>query len=331
MRICLLGDISGNLDEGMKNTTYYFYRELLKFHEVTVVHPRKVLLSSVMLRLKGFKPDVLHYIHGSSIRSFLVTKYLAFIFPGAKSVVSVTHPQFSKWESLAVGFFKPDLVLVQSRLMKDFFSLKGFKTSWLPSGMDVGKFSPVQGARRLELRRKYGLKKSKFIVLHVGSVKPNRNLELLIPIQQQEGVQVIIAGSTTVQAEEKVVQQLKNAGCILWIRYFPNIEELFQLADCYVFPVMSDDGAIQVPLTVLEAVACNLPVVTTFFGGLPDLVGEREGLFYAKTPEEMLRAVEQCKDCKVEPRKWAVEYSWEKIVQRLTSIYRDLIEGNSNA
>lgn len=325
MRICLLGDISGNLDEGMKNTTYYLYRKLSKFHEVTVVHPRKALLPSVILSVKGFKPDVLHYIHGSSVRSFLITKYLAFIFPEAKSVVSVTHPQFSKWERLTIGFFKPDLVLVQSKLMKDVLSPKGFETSWLPSGMDMEKFSPVQGASRLELRRKYGLKNDKFIVLHVGPVKPNRNLELLIPIQQQEGVQVVIAGSTTVQADEKMIQQLKNAGCIVWIRYFPNIEELFQLADCYIFPVMSEDGAVQVPLTVLEAAACNLPVVTTPFGGLPDLVGEREGLFYAQTPEEMLKAVEQCKNCKAEPRKWAVEYSWKKIVKRLVSIYENLL------
>ncbi len=328
MRICLLGDISGNLDEGMKNTTYYLYSELSKSYEVEVVHPRKTLLPSAVLK---FKPDILHYIHGSSIRSFLITRYLASIFPGSKSIVSATHPQFSKWEKLALGFFKPDLVLVQSKSMEDFFSRKGFKTAWLSGGVDVDKFSPVPKAKRLELRRKYGLEEDKLIVLHVGHVRPNRNLELLVPIQQQGGIQVVIAGSTTVRADERVAQRLKDAGCVVWVKYFPNIEELFQLADCYVFPVMTDNGAVQVPLTVLEAAACNLPVVTTPFGGLPDLVGEREGLFYVQTPEEMLSAVKRCRDCKVEPRRWAVEFSWEKIGKRLTRIYKDLIEEEKNA
>ena len=326
MRICLLGDISGNLDEGMKNTTYYLYRELLKSHKVIVLHPRQVLRPSAVLKIKKFRPDVLHYVHGSSIRSFLVVKYLASVLPRSKSIVFITHPEFSKWESLGLGFFKPDLVLVQSKLMDDFFSRKGFKTYWLPSGVDINKFSSVSETRRLELRRKYQLEEDKFIVLHIGPIRANRNLELLIPIHQQEGIQVVIAGSTTVRADENVVKQLRDAGCIVWVKYFPNIEELFQLADCYVFPVMSDDGAVQVPLTVLEAAACNLPVITTPFGGLPDLVGEREGLFYVRTPKEILSAVEHCKNCKVEPRKWAVEFSWERIGRQLVNLYETLWE-----
>lgn len=325
MRICLLGDISGNLDEGMKNTTYYLYRELSKSHEVMVVHPRKFFLPSVILKLRAFRPNIFHYIHGTSVRSFLVTKYLASAFPKSKSLVLVTHPGFSKWESLAIGLFKPDMVLVQSKPLKNFFSKKGFETSWLPSGVDLEKFSPVSAERQLELRQKYGLKEDKFVVLHVGHITPNRNLELLVPIQRQEGVQVVIAGSTIVQADEKIAQKLMGAGCIVWVRYFPNIEELFQLADCYVFPVMTADGAVQVPLTVLEAAACNLPVITTLFGGLPDLVGERAGLFYAKTPEEILRVVEQCRNCKVDPRRWAVEFSWEKVGERLMGLYEALL------
>lgn len=325
MRICLLGDVSGNLDEGMKNMTYCLCRELSRSHKVIVIHPRKVLLPLTVLALKKFKPNVLHYVHGSSIRSFLVTKCLVSMFPKSKSIVLVTYPRFSKCESLITGFFKPDMVLVQSKFMNDFFSRKGFKTSWFPSGVDVEKFSSVSKAKRLELRRKYGLKEDSFIVLHVGPVKPSRSLELLMPIQRRKGAQVLIAGSTTVSKEKRFAQRLKDAGCIVWVRYFQNIEELFQLADCYVFPVMTDNGAVQIPFTVLEAAACNLPVVTTPFGGLPDLIGEREGLFYAKTSKELLGAVEECKDCNAKPRRWAVEYSWEKIGQRLVNIYEGLL------
>jgi len=216
-------------------------------------------------------------------------------------------------------------VLVQSKPIWDLFSKDGFRTFWFPSGVDVAKFSPVSKARRLELRKQYGLKEDDFIVLHVGHIRPNRNLEELVPIQRQQGIQVVVAGSTSFQADEKTHQQLRDAGCIVWIRYFPRVEELFQLSDCYVFPVTTTDGAVQIPLTILEAAACNLPVVTTPFGGLLDLVGQRVGLFYIRTPAEMQKAVEECRNCSIEPRKWSVEFSWQNIVDQLIDLYRSCL------
>jgi len=326
LRVCLLGDIMGNLDEGMKNISYYLHKELSKFHRVAVVHPRKVILPHVLLKIRRFNPDIFFYVHGSSSRSFFIVKCLSIIFTKAKTGILVAHPDFSKLGELLIGIMKPDVVVVQSKAMEGFFDNKGFRILWLPSGVDTKKFTPCSKEQKLALRRKYGIPVDKFTVLHVGPIRANRNPEVLVSIQKKPDVQVVIAGSTTVRADEAVLQQLKDARCIVWIGYFPNIEELFRLADCYVFPVMTDDGAVQVPLTVLEAAACNLPVVTTPFGGLPDMVGEKEGLFYVRTLEEVLKAVEDCKDCKAASRQWAVEFSWERIGERLVEIYRDLIE-----
>jgi len=326
MRICLLGDISGNLDEGMKNTTYYLFRELSKRNEVIVINPRKAILPSGIAKLKKFKPDILHYIHGSSIRSFLVTKYLASILPKARSIVMITHPEFTGLGKAAIGFFRSDMVIVQSHAVNSLFSEKGFKTAWLSSGVDTEKFSPVPNEKRLELRKKYGLGPDDFVVLHVGHIKANRSLEILINIQQKGNFQILIAGSSAFQAEEKLLEALKNSGCIIWNSYFPNVEEVYQLSDCYIFPVMTDDGAIQIPLTILEAASCNLPVITTSFGGLNDMVGEKEGLFYAQTSEEMLKMITVCKDFNAKPRNWAMDYSWEKITRKLQNLYEELIE-----
>lgn len=45
------------------------------------------------------------------------------------------------------------------------------------------------------------------------------------------------------------------------------------------------------PLSVLEAMACNLPVVTTPFGGLARCFRDTPGLYYAETQEAFQEAV----------------------------------------
>ena len=48
-----------------------------------------------------------------------------------------------------------------------------------------------------------------------------------------------------------------------YARTSSDIASYYRAADCYVFPVLSGEGAIALPLSVLEAMACNLPVVST--------------------------------------------------------------------
>ena len=50
--------------------------------------------------------------------------------------------------------------------------------------------------------------------------------------------------------------------------YIPEVEDIYRLSDLYLFLAESDTAAIEVPLSVLEAMACNLPVICTPFGGL---------------------------------------------------------------
>ncbi len=71
-----------------------------------------------------------------------------------------------------------------------------------------------------------------------------------------------------------MADELRRAGVLLITHYLPEIVELYQAADAYVFPVPpnpADPSAIDLPLSVLEAAACNLPILATRFGALPDL------------------------------------------------------------
>ena len=59
----------------------------------------------------------------------------------------------------------------------------------------------------------------------------------------------------------------------------PNIEEIYQLSDAYFFPVVAHGNCIDVPLSCLEAAACNIPVVTTRYGEMSTFQG-KEGFWF---------------------------------------------------
>lgn len=133
MRICLLGDISGRLDEGMKNTSYYLYRQLLsRTNKVLLARPKSFTNPLHWRKVISFDPEVMHYIPGPSIRSFALTKLLSLLCPKAATIMSATRPVLSKCTLKVIAFFKPDLLLVQSSKQGMDFGGLGFRTSFIP-------------------------------------------------------------------------------------------------------------------------------------------------------------------------------------------------------
>lgn len=81
------------------------------------------------------------------------------------------------------------------------------------------------------------------------------------------------------------------------------------------------------PLSVLEAMSCNLPVVTTKFGALPRIFKEGDGLIFVEKKEEFISAVEKIKSAgmSIKTRDNVLQYSWEKIAERMEGVYEELI------
>jgi len=332
MKILLLGDITGHIDEGMKNTTFYFKRALEKNHEVMVVHPRDSIKSGVLKKIKIFMPDVIHYIHGPTPKSFIATKILSLLNPHALTVMSVPKPTVSvgikKW---IVSLLKPHVFLLQSRRNETVFKKSGARVEYLYPGVDLEKFQPVPGPQKKLLRDQYGIDNNKFVVLHVGHITPQRGLKILCDIQKKfsRELQVIVAGALTIESDEQISKTLQDAGCIVWLKYFERIGELYQLSDCYIFPGMHETSAIEIPLTVLEAMACNLPVITDRFGGLPDLFQKGDGLYFVSNEGDLHKALQDLlqNTAHINTIEKVRELSWKNVVTRLVTIYERYYAG----
>lgn len=342
LRICLFGEFSGSLDEGNKNTYFYLEKVLKKRYgknflsinldklDNKVLNRKEIVFLSPKLKQKieEFAPDVIHYIPYSGItffcfiRAFFLRKY-----GNSKIIVTVNqnHLRGRVSKILAKLIFNPDcLIVLSSKTGKKLEELT-HKIVMLPPGVDIAKFKPVSDAEKRRLREKYGLPKDDFLILHVGHGKKSRNLDVLKRLQER-GFQVLLIVSTSTERDKTYLMELKSSGIIVFERYIEKIEELYALSDCYIFPTSYEVGSIELPLSVLEAMTCNLPVITSPFGGLPDFFRNSDGFYFAESIEDYKRLVKSVRNKTIDNRSKVLDFSWERIAESLEDVYQKVGE-----
>jgi len=201
----------------------------------------------------------------------------------------------------------------------------GVYASFVQIGVDTGRFQPVSPTQKLELRRKYGLPTDQPVALHVGHARPLRGFDWFVNVGANVARVVVIGKS--LGSDQQVVKALRNAGVHVIDQYLAEVQEMYQLSDVYLFPVRDEQAAIGIPLSVLEAMSCNLPVVTTRFGGLPQMLLRGSGLFFAEHEAEFhfnsstaLRMAQSS----IETRAQVLPFSWNAMADAILRAATDL-------
>jgi glycosyltransferase involved in cell wall biosynthesis len=209
---------------------------------------------------------------------------------------------------------RPDLMLVLSTSGLEPLERIGCKARRVPLGVDSEVFKPPGPGAKHQLRTRYGLPEGRMI-LHVGHISPGRNLQVLKGIADEKTT-VLVVSSTTTRRHPEVEAMLRRPQIILMDRYIECIEEIYRLVDGYLFPTLSATDAIDIPLSVLEAMATNLPVATTAFGGLPDLFASGEGLFMCATEAGLVDAARSMLDTEtIATRDKILGLSWKNAAE----------------
>lgn len=324
MKICLVGHFVRQPDEGVRNVSAHLARGLANKHEVITINISKPLS---WRKVRDYKPDIIHFILTPTNAGLVIAKIIAKLSPQSKTFISALHLgslSFAQW----FPCLHPNIFLVQSSESEDRIKALGIKTAFLPNGVDTERFCPVTVEMKNQLRRKYKLPEDSFIVLHTASIKRGRNLEILKNLQLVGDYQVVIIGRVNETRDRRIITELEQAGCLLFNNYLPNIQEIYALSDCYVFPTTSKQYCIEIPLSVLEAMSCNLPIVTTPFGALPRLFKEGNGFMYTVNENDFHNRVQQIRNRRsiINTRQKVLSFSWDRIIKDLEIIYKDEIQ-----
>lgn len=323
MNVCILGIRGDQLDEGMKN----FGKNLNKALSAQGVKTKlfgvsNILTPPALSELKSFDPDIFQLIPGPTLKGLSLLKILGRLF-GAKTVVSATHPHLASQNTTILSQLKPDLMLVQSSKSEQLFQSAGYETAWLPGGVDTEKFHPVSEMRDRALRQELGFPLDERLFLHVGHLKKERNVLELDTLA--EFGSVIVIGSPSTKQQTGVIDTLRSQNHHVYTGYIEEIEKYYQATDYYVFPTKGAEHSIEIPLSVLEAMACNKPILTRRFGGLPDLFDEGNGIVYFEELDAL--TIGDFPDrSQTKTRELVQEYSWNNTAKTAVQHYQRLLQ-----
>ena len=209
-------------------------------------------------------------------------------------------------------------ILTLSGASREYFAQSTGHALQLKAGVDTKKFTPVTTEKKAELRRKYGVAEGKKVLLHVGHLNSGRNVQALLHAGGEYHVFLVV--STATQADEALRRQLEERPHTTIIdHYLPDVQELYQMADVYLFPVAEAEHCIDLPLSVMEAASCNVPIVTTAYGELTAFRDETGFAFVdGANPAEITAALDRMTTMEACENRAAVkEYDWDRAVAQL--------------
>jgi len=205
------------------------------------------------------------------------------------------------------------------------------KVAVIPNGVDLKEFTPaVNAAQNKEAS-----------VIFVGRLLPNKGLEYLVEAARlvvDGGLRHIsfrIVGDGPYKTQVRNLVELKGLSHhFVFLGNVPSVSEILRHGGIFVRPSLTEG----MPLTILEAMASQLPIVATRVAGTPELVTHNEtGLLVepgniqqladairhlATTPEFAQRLGQNAREY-IE-QNYKQRYSWESIALNTIGIYRSL-------
>ncbi len=296
-----------------------------------IVDTNKSFLNFKFLITVRSKPqNNIIYIPESSatIFSFIRALLLNIFTKKHVTILALQPRKYYGFKKIIFKMLAPMQILTPSKSYANYLHVNNIKSHSIPLGVDDEKYRQYGKTTCNDIRHKYNIPINKTVLLHVGHIRSSRNLEWLLDVKKKlPYLEVVIVGSSYNSSCHELKSRLVDNDIKIISQYIENMAELYNIADYYFFPVVDDQGAISTPLSVLEAMACNIPVFTTKFGSLGEMFVQDECLRFVSGSDEVVSYLKESNvrmsDCT--NREKISNYTWKMIAKKIEHIVGDAV------
>jgi glycosyltransferase involved in cell wall biosynthesis len=207
----------------------------------------------------------------------------------------------------------------------------------IPAGIDEQKFSPeIDGD---PVRKEFNLRPGDFLLGVVSMLRKWKGHLYLLEAVKALGeripdLKLLIAGSGP--QEETIREFIRENGLngkVIMAGYREDVPQILKSLDLFVFPSYTNEAA---PQVILQAMAMGIPVISTFVGGIEDVVSNGEtGILVppadARALSEAILWVHQNREesgkmaQKAKETVWK-DYAFSRTIERTEEVYKSLLE-----
>ncbi len=273
-------------------------------------HSGRSIARGVRATVSAFQPDLVIYV--PSPRPMLSTFYRGFTLrraaPDANHVMFPLVPLMeTRHPAALLRRLYPGLILVSSYRSLLSLSRLSLDGEVVPFGVDPTCYRPATDDERSEVRKRHGIDENTFVFL-LGSKS------------HADAREVIAALGDDIKIVDGPHQRSVDSPSGRRRRRTSKTEdprEWYTLADCFVFADKDVNQSIEIPMGVVEALACGVPVLTTPFGGLRDFFLEGVDLYYWDSVEQLADTARRLREGYPAHVRSVDEFSWQNVVRQI--------------
>ncbi|HNX67874.1 MAG TPA: glycosyltransferase family 1 protein [Candidatus Omnitrophota bacterium] len=214
------------------------------------------------------------------------------------------------------------------------FSVDEGKVKVISLGVDSRKFKKIDSREVARFKQRFDLPEK--YILFIGADYPHKNLSNLLEAFRFEalaGHTLVLTGSNHYpRGQKRVREDLRKSG--IRVKDLGYVEDaflpyLYGGADLFVFPSLQEGFG----LPVLEAFACEVPVVCSKATSLPEVAGEAALMVDATKPGEIAQAIgavlgnSDVRRKLVDRGKERVKlFQWEDCIRKTYALYQETLE-----
>ena len=171
----------------------------------------------------------------------------------------------------------------------------------IPNSVDTGRFRPADTTEKREVRVRLGIPADAFVVIYTGRLVDYKGLPLLLRAWQAAhagfgNARLLLVGAGGMDIHN-CEQQLRDfvsdhalSDSVEFTGSVANVQAYLQASDVFVLPTEREAFGI----SLIEAMACGLPVIATDVGGIPDIL--RDESLGCRIPAADLQPLRSCLD-----------------------------------